>query len=121
MSEPTANKNCYPNAHCNACGGTQTIMYRDLYLLTAGVETIATVPDHEACDRPACVEFVRCGAGCLYVNYDCPVALPEADITDGMAPDVNPLKRDVCSENVCEIHMVSDVDMAVQLIYTGCC
>jgi hypothetical protein len=55
------------------------------------------------------------------VNYDAPAALPEAPVTGGMAPDLNPIKRDICDPEVCEIHMVSDAAMIVQLIYTGCC
>ena len=120
-SQPAAKADCFPVACANKCGGTQIQMYRDLYVLEPGVEVMAAVPNPEGCGRPGCVQFVACGAGCLFVDYDAPVALPEANITDGLAPDINPIKRDICTDSVDAIHMISDAPMYVQLIYTGCC
>lgn len=114
---------CFPERKCVGEEGCWDLSgtYNDLHFLPAGEEVIAAVPVIEGCAGPKCVEFTPCGGGCLLVDFDTTVALPDAAITGGIAPELNPTIVLLCGTGIENIHMVSGVDMYVQLNFWGNC
>lgn len=112
---------CFPDRVCDKKGAWNYVgAYSDLYFLPAETPVIAAIPVIEGCARPACVEFVTCG-GCLLVDFDTPVAMPDGPITGGIGPHVNPSMMQLCNNTVADIHMVSGVDTLVNLYFWGNC
>lgn len=119
---------CFPGfCTVGSIGAYPTDSYRDVYFLPASVEVIAEVPKIECCDCPCYVEFTSCSGGCLFVDYDTTVVVPET-VTGGIAPDMNPSVRYIGGDgNACppvpcveKIHMINTVDSFVQLAFYSC-
>lgn len=124
----TGGAQCFPGfCTIGSIGAYPIDAYRDVVFLPAGVEVIVPVPKIECCEKPAFVEFTQCSGGCLFVDYDQTVAVPE-QVLGGIAPDMNPSVRYIGGDgNACppipcveNIHLINTVDSFIQLTYYSC-